>query len=104
MRSRGSSHAANSGSSTTSQGIGWFTASRMWLTMPSLGMFSAAAIFSLVENLFPTAFPPSRSRKTTVLAWSCSRTLVAEQSSLAVGESTTRASDVTDSLTVMSAG
>ena len=30
-------------------------------TIPSLGTLSAAAVFSLVENRFPAAFPPLRS-------------------------------------------
>ena len=42
--------------------------SMMCLTMSSLGMLSALATFSLVEKMFPAAFPPFRSSNTTVAA------------------------------------
>ena len=61
MRSSSAETSLNSGSSTISQGSGLDMAWRRCSTIPSLGTLSAAAIFSLVENRLPTAFPPLRS-------------------------------------------
>ena len=101
MRSSSCSICLNSGSSTIRQGAGWFTASRMWVTILSRPIFSAAAIFSLVENLLPRALPPSRSSKSIEAPWSFMRMRVAEQSSLVTRSVMRFASEGTESLTVM---